>query len=76
MSDLCYLCLGGPAAKHIAGYEIDVCRVCMKKAQMGWPTHFEDALKQALGRAGLLIPDRNEHGRYPLEYAPPANHAL
>ena len=76
MSDLCYLCLGGPAIKHVAGYEIDVCGVCLERAQAGWPTQFEGSLKQALGRAGLLIPDRNEQGRYPLEYAPPADFAL
>ena len=76
MSDLCYLCLAGPSAKSAPGYRISVCLSCWQKAEAGWPEEFEPALLQALSKAGLLIPDRNEVGRYPRTYAPPEDYAL
>ena len=45
-------------------------------AEHGWPTVFEQALFNALARAGLLLPDRNDNGRLPREYAPPAEFSL
>lgn len=76
MSELCYLCLAAPSIKQVPGYRFDVCSKCWQQAESGWPTQFEAAVKQALSRAGLLIPDRNERGLYPRTYAPPADHAL
>ena len=76
MSGLCYLCLGGPAEKRVPGYTIHVCTGCWRGAEAGWPAVAEPGLLAALGRAGLLIPDRNAHGRLPRDYEPPADHAL
>ncbi|MEM7098968.1 MAG: hypothetical protein AAF541_11975 [Pseudomonadota bacterium] len=76
MSELCYLCLGGPSEKEVPGYRFSVCLSCWQKASPGWPPEFEPSILQALARAGLLIPDRNAAGRYPRIYAPPADYAL
>ena len=74
--DLCYLCLGAPSAKTVAGYNIGVCTPCWKAAERGWARKHETSLFNALGRAGLLIPDRNERGLLPREYQPPSDYAL
>ena len=76
MSDLCYLCLAGPSSHNVKGYGFDVCTKCWQAAAQGWDVGFEPAIFNALGRAGLLIPDRNPQGRLPREYAPPADHQL
>ena len=76
MSELCYLCLAAPPVKTAPGYRFAVCSSCWQQAEAGWPTHYEASIRQALARAGLLIPDRNAEGRYPREYAPPADYAL
>ena len=74
--ELCYLCLGAPAQTRAPGYGFLCCQRCWRAAEFGWAVHHEANIKQALGRAGLLIPDRNERGLYPRSYAPPADHAL
>ena len=74
--DLCYLCLGAPARCDVPGYRIAVCNNCWTNAEHGWPERFEESLFHALSRAGLLIPDRNNKGRLPREYAPPADYSL
>ncbi len=76
MSELCYLCLAGPAFKRVPKYNIQVCRGCWDSAEQGWPQQFEGSLFQALSRAGLLIPDRNARHLLPRDYAPPDNFAL
>lgn len=76
MGDLCYLCLAAPTRRRAPGYNFQVCESCWDGAARGWPEAFEPNILQALGRAGLLIPDRNDHGLYPREYAPPADFAL
>jgi hypothetical protein len=77
MSDgLCHLCLAGPSAHTVSGYDISVCAKCWREARSGWPQQWEVTLFSALGRASLLIPDRNKGGRLPREYAPPADFAL
>ena len=76
MDDLCYLCLGAPATISVKGYAIGICERCWRNACDGWPRQMEPALLSALDRAGLLIPDRNEQGLYPREYAPPADFNL
>lgn len=73
---LCHLCLAGPAEQRVSGYTVTVCRLCWRRAETGWPKEFEPALMAALGRAGLLIPDRTESGLLPREYAPPDDFAL
>jgi hypothetical protein len=73
---LCHLCLGAPSAHRVAGYSISVCKSCWQAAERGWPKQWEDTLFAALGRAGLLIPDRNRAGRLPREYQPPSDFAL
>lgn len=74
--DLCYLCLGAPAVKDVRGYRIAVCTPCWQAAEHGWPAGREKSLMSALARAGLLIPDRNDAGLLPREYAPPADFNL
>ncbi len=76
MPDLCYLCLGAPGEKQVPAYDVRVCQPCWQAAEQGWPQAYEPALFTALARAGLLIPDRNEHGRLPRRYAPPADFHL
>lgn len=76
MSDLCYLCLGAPAQRTIAGYGFGCCEACYKRAESGWAKHHEPSLYKAMERQGLLIPDRNERGLLPREYSPPADFAL
>ncbi len=74
--DLCYLCLGAPASRDVPGYRIAVCNKCWAGAEQGWPEAQEASLFNALTRASLLIPDRNERGRLPRTYAPPADFNL
>jgi len=76
MSDLCYLCLGAPSDVRAPGYAFNVCTPCWRQAEQGWDATFEPSIFDALARAGLLIPDRNELGRLPREYIPPANFSL
>ena len=76
MTDLCYLCLGAPATTKAPGYDVTVCAACWRAAEPGWPKDYEPALFDALSRAGLLIPDRNERGLLPRSYAPPADFNL
>ena len=73
---LCHLCLGAPASHSVSGYAIHVCSKCYRDAEQGWPKRWEDTLFAALGRASLLIPDRNERGLLPRAYVPPADFAL
>ena len=73
---LCSLCLGGPSAVKVSGYNLQVCSVCWQAAENGWDKRWEPQLFSALQRSGLLIPDRNERGRLPRSYAPPADFAL
>ncbi|MEM9623028.1 MAG: hypothetical protein AAF993_15360 [Pseudomonadota bacterium] len=73
---LCHLCLAAPAAQRVKHYGIAVCRGCWQRASSGWPPEFEPALRQALARQGLLIPDRNSQQRLPRDYQPPADYAL
>lgn len=76
MDGLCYLCLAGPAQTRVPAYDVNVCSQCWVAAESGWPEHREPALFDALGRRGLLIPDRNERGRLPRDYSPPADFSL
>ena len=76
MPALCHLCLGGPGDIRLAGYNINLCQQCHRASAEGFARHYEQTLFDALGRAGLLIPDRNENGLLPREYAPPADYAL
>ncbi len=76
MSELCYLCLGGPGRQRVKGYNIWVCQSCWQRAAKGWPKEYEPSLFQALQRAGLLIPDRNPLKLLPREYHPPGDFAL
>ncbi|NKC00344.1 MAG: hypothetical protein GKR90_17910 [Pseudomonadales bacterium] len=77
MSDgLCHLCLAGPSLHKVSGYAVWVCSKCWREAAIGWPERWEATLFAALGRASLLIPDRNESGRLPREYSPPGDFAL
>lgn len=73
---LCYVCLGAPGTQRVTGYGVLVCGPCWERAERGWPAHQEPALMQALARAGLLIPDRNERGLLPRTYMPPEDFAL
>ncbi len=73
---LCSLCLGGPAQHKATGYNLQVCDVCWQKAAAGWPREYEATLFNALAKAGLLIPDRNDQGKLPRAYQPPADYAL
>ncbi len=73
---LCHTCLGGPRAVEVPGYKIGVCQQCWQQAAQGWPKHQEPVLMQAMTRQGLLIPDRNERGLLPQEYAGPADFNL
>ena len=76
MPSLCYLCLGGPGDIRVTGYNINLCNRCYTASAKGFAKQHEKALFDALGRAGLLIPDRNEQGLLPREYEPPADYAL
>lgn len=73
---LCHLCLGAPGVHRAKGYSILVCTPCWQAAQGGWPERWEATLFAALGRAGLLIPDRNDAGKLPRDYQPPKDFAL
>lgn len=68
----CPLC-GGHAELivRVPAYKIDVCEPCWDGAQAGWPRTAEAKLFEALAAAGLLIPDRNDNGHLPRQYAPP-----
>ena len=76
----CALCdKDGGASQDLTklpSYRILVCQSCWDNALLGWPEAAEPALFQALAAQGLLIPDRNDHGRLPRDYAPPADFAL
>jgi hypothetical protein len=50
--------------------------LCWQQAQDGWPKEAEPILFSALAKAGLLIPDRNDRGLLPRQYAPPKDYAL
>jgi hypothetical protein len=76
MPSLCYLCLGGPGEVKVPGYGFHVCRRCWQQAEHGWDPVFEAGIFKALSSAGLLIPDRNQDGRLPREYQPPADYNL
>jgi hypothetical protein len=76
MPDLCYLCLAAPKAVAVPAYNITVCTQCWSNAEFGWPAGFEPSLFDALKRGGLLIPDRNDQGRLPRQYQPPADFHL
>ena len=73
---LCYLCLGAPSEVKVPGYGFSVCKICWRNRENGWDPKFEPSLFNALARAGLLIPDRNENGRLPRAYQPPADFNL
>ena len=73
---LCYLCLGAPSTVNAPGYGFAVCTQCWRRAAQGWDLELEPGIFKALSRGGLLIPDRNERGRLPREYAPPADYNL
>ena len=76
MAALCYLCLAGPAVQSAPGYGFGVCQMCWHRATQGWDTQFDETIFIALSKAGLLIPDRNDLGRLPRVYAPPADFKL
>ena len=73
---LCHVCLGGPSQHKVKGYNLVVCHRCWQQAAEGWPKEYEPTLFDALARAGLLIPDRNAHGRLPRTYLPPEDFNL
>lgn len=76
----CALCGDDPGIGQdltkLPSYRILVCLSCWDNAILGWPEAAEPALFQALAAQGLLIPDRNDDGRLPRAYAPPADFAL
>ena len=57
-------------------YRLSVCDLCWQQAQEGWPKEAESILFAALAKAGLLMPDRNDRGLLPRQYAPPKDYAL
>ena len=72
----CWFCGAASAAHRAHGYGIAVCEHCWARAADGWPKDCEDQVMRALAAAGLLIPDRNEAGRLPRAYQPPADFNL
>ncbi len=73
----CKLCdLPGENRYNIPVYRLSVCDLCWQQAQYGWPKKAEPILFAALAEAGLLIPDRNNRGLLPRQYAPPKDYAL
>ena len=74
---ICPLCASTMVDGHrVPQYDITVCEACWAAALHGWPRRFEAQLFEALTRAGLLIPDRNDDGLLPRAYAPPADFSL
>jgi hypothetical protein len=51
--------------KHIAIYELDVCKSCYDSNWDGWAPHHEEKLIGHLQAKGIPIPDRNDKGWYP-----------
>ena len=73
----CVLCDShGEQPFNVPVYRLSVCDFCWQQAQDGWPRQAEPILFAALAKAGLLIPDRNDRGLLPRQYAPPQDYAL
>ena len=73
----CRLCDAPSENRHsVPVYRLSVCDLCWQQAQDGWPKEAEPILFAALANAGLLIPDRNDRGLLPRQYAPPKDYAL
>ena len=73
----CRLCDAPGENRHsVPAYRLSVCDLCWQPAQDGWPKEAETILFAALAKAGLLIPDRNDRGLLPRQYAPPKDYAL
>ena len=73
----CALCSAvNKQGQRVPGYRLIVCDLCWQNAANGWPKDAEPVLFAALANAGLLIPDRNDRGLLPRQYAPPADYAL
>lgn len=51
--------------KHIAAYDLDVCKGCYEGNWDGWAPHYEERLVSHLKEKGIQIPKRNEKGLYP-----------
>jgi len=72
----CALCGDTQNLTLAPSYKILACQRCWHGAEHGWPAAAEPALFKALAAQGLLIPDRDDKGRLPRTYAPPADYAL
>ena len=71
--ECCALCEPMKAARQqVPSYRIWVCDECWQSAENGWAKDAEPVLFAALANAGLLIPDRNEHGLLPRPMLRPA----
>lgn len=53
--------------KHIARYQITVCRACWESNWDGWAPHFEKQLETLLNQKNIPIPEKNSKGWYPRE---------
>jgi hypothetical protein len=53
--------------KHIARYQITVCRACWLGNWDGWAPQYEKRLLSLLTERGLPVPARNEKGWLPRE---------
>jgi len=53
------------AGKHIATYDLDVCKSCYEGNWDGWAPHYGEKLVAHLKEKGIPIPEKNEKGWYP-----------
>lgn len=53
--------------KHIARYQLTVCRGCWEGNHDGWAKWLETKLVAHLNAKGIQIPERNAAGWYPRE---------
>ncbi len=51
--------------KHIARYNLDVCKTCYDGNWDGWAPHYEEKLLAHLKEQNISVPERNEKGWYP-----------
>ena len=73
----CRLCDAPAENRHSEPvYRLSVCDLYWQEAQEGWPKGAESILFAALAKAGLLVPDRNDRGLLPRQYAPPKDYTL
>jgi hypothetical protein len=53
--------------KHIASYQLTVCRSCWESNHDGWAPGLEDVFLAHLKAKGIAVPTRNAQGWFPRE---------